>query len=159
IENWKALPGLRLVTRRQIDQCVSPVARHLRMIPDFAHLAVWHILNRIIGRTWLRNLYGTGVFAAAKKRLTPRVTDFRAINDECVVMQAGNKWRCSERPKSIGLFGHFCFGVAPEIHSDFSSLGGFDTKLNPPRAINAGIVCSPHVGRSRLKIACLLCVT
>src|ERR1044071_777736 len=96
------------------------------------------------------------MFASSKKGMTASVAHFRAINDECVVMQTGNKRRRRERPKSIRLFYHIRFGAAPEIHPDLGGVGRFDTKLNPPGMINARILGSPDVSRSGLKLTRLL---
>src|SRR6266496_5161432 len=136
---------------------MPPATRYLRVVPDLPDLAVEHILNRVIGRTRLRNVDPTRFLRSTKERMRVEVADFHAIDDQRVVVKAGNeRWSC-DHPVSVRLFLHFHFRPAPEIQSDFRGVGSLHANLNSPGAVNSRILRSPDIRRSGLKAAWLLC--
>ena len=148
--------GLGVIVGRKIDERVPPRSRHLRVVPNLTHLSVGHILNRIVSRTWLRNLHCTRVLASAKKRMTVGIADFRTINDQCVIVQAGNKRSCGDSPESVRLLLHIHFRSTPEIQLYLCGVGSFHTNLHSSSAIDPGIFRSPDIGLGGTKIVGLL---
>src|SRR5581483_5583035 len=157
VEDWIACLALRVVVRRQIDQCVPPRSRHFRVVPDLANRAVRHILHRIISRARLRHFYTTCWFASSKEGMSVGIADLRSINNQGVVVKAGNQRRGRDGPESILLFLHVQFRTAPKVQSDFCSIWSFHANLYSAGAVNPRILRCPDVGRRGLKIPCFLC--
>src|SRR5207245_2204264 len=145
IEHRIALFHLCIVIRWQIDQRVPPATRYLRVVPDLPDLAVGRILNRVIGRTRLRNLDPTRFLGSTKERMRVEVADFHAIDDQRVVVKAGNERWSGNGPVSVLLFLHVHLRPAPEIQSDLHGVGSLDrksTRLNSSHgSISYAVFC------------------
>src|SRR5579863_7240401 len=153
VEDRIACLGLRVVVRRQIDQCVPPRPRHLRVVPDLANCSVRHILNRIIGRAWLRNFYATCRLTSSEEGVSVGIADLGTVDDQRVIVKTGNQRRSGDRPESVLLFLHVQFRTAPEVQADLRSVWSFHANLYSPGAVNPWILRGPDIRRRGLKTA------
>src|SRR5205823_5898609 len=132
---------------------VPPATRYLRVVPDLPDLAVRHILNRVIGGTWLRNLDPARFLGSTKERMCVEIADFHAIDDQRVVVKAGYERRSRDGPVSVRLFLHIHLRPAPEIQPDLRGIGSLHANLYSPGAVNSRILRSPDIRRNGLKTA------
>src|SRR5690349_10633687 len=85
------------------------------------------------------------------------IADLRAVDDQRVIVKAGNERGSGDRPESILLLFHVDLRTAPEIQSHLRRIGSLHANLYSPGAVNPRILRCPHVGGGGLKIARFLC--
>jgi hypothetical protein len=99
---------------------------------------------------------GTEVVLAATResaRAMGRGADLGTIDDQGVIVKAGNERRSGNRPESVLLFLHVHFRATPEVQSDLRSIWGLHANLYSAGTVNTRILRCPDIRRRRLKIA------
>src|SRR5688572_33261718 len=97
--------------------------------------------------------------AAAVKRVAARIADFRAVDVDLVVVQAGNERRGRDGPEAVGLLLHVDLGPAPEVELHLVCLGRLDPDLHASRVIDARIFGAPDVRLRGPELSALLGAT
>ena len=156
VQHGIALLRLLVVARRRVDQRVAPRAGHLREVPDLAHLAVRHVLDRVVRRAGFRHLDGARVLAAAEERTAAGVGHLHAVHDQHVVVQARHERLGDDTPHAVRLLHHVDLRPAPEVQPDLRRVGRLQPDLDSSLAVDAGVLRIPDVGGGRPKVSRLL---
>src|SRR6187549_2684706 len=114
---------------------MAPRPRHRRVVPDFAHLAVRHVLDGVEVDAGLGYFHRARVPAAAVERMAPRIADLGAVDVDLIVVQPGHERRRRDGPESVGLLFHVDLRAAPEIQFDLAGLRRLDANLYAARVI------------------------
>ena len=85
------------------------------------------------------------------------IAEFRAVDQQRVVMEARHERRGGRGPEAVRLLHHVQFGTAPEVHHDLGGARGLHPEFGPAAGVDARIRRAPNIGGGGLEPAGILC--
>jgi hypothetical protein len=152
IEDGIASGAVRLVVARHVDICAAGGVGDFGLIPGDADVAVRDILRPVEGDIFFGNFDAAGLLGPAEISFAAGIVDGDSVEEEPVVVEAGNGRRNGDGPCAIVAFGHveWAFAqavvVAAGLDLHFFRVGGAEAEGDAEVGMDAGVLCAWHVG-------------